>query len=481
MDSTKRSIAYQSTYQILKLILPFVTAPYISRVLGADQVGISSYTLSIVNYFTMIAMLGIEFYGNRMIARVRDDPQTLSRTFTEIFYSHLIPSAAAIIAYLIFCTQMSELYRLICLVQVLYVVADALNINWLFEGLGKFKITVTRNIIIKILTILAIFIFVRRADDLIIYIIIMAVGTLFSQSAVWVVFRKHTSFARVQLRNVLSHIMPMTVLFVSVIATNIYRMIGKTMLGNMGALEALGCYEYADKIVRMPLGIILAIGTVMLSKTSNMLAKGKDDKAVRLMKDTLRYITVFSVPIVFGLMAVGPDFSVLFFGAEYQYTGSIIGALAISLLFMAWITVLRTQYFMPANKDRSYVISVWAGAMINIVLNLLLIPHYSAIGAALASDAAYLFVLATQLFFARKDVCIVQLMKSSVFPLLSGLIMFISVRGLRTLLSCNWLSLGLQAMAGVFVFVVLILLYWIKTRDPLLVRLYPKLGISAKL
>ena len=479
-DSTKRNIIYQSIYHILTLILPFVTAPYIARVLGADQVGIYSYTYSTVYYFMMFALLGIDFYGNRMVARVREDQNALNKVFSGIFYSHLIPSAIAVAAYLVFCAFMPPVYRLICLIQLLYVLSEAMNINWLFAGLGKFKVTVTRNIVIKIITIAAIFLFVRTADDLLLYIIIMAVGSFVSQSAVWVVFYKYVRFVKVPVREVLSHIKPTAVLFISVIATNIYRMIGKTMLGSQDALGALGCFEYADKIVRMPLSLIIAIGSVMLSKTSNMLAKGDNDKAIQMMISTLRYITVFSSLIIFGLMAVSTDFSVLFFGAEYEYTGAILNVMACSLLFMAWTTVLRSQYFMPANKDRHYVISVWAGAVINVGLNLVLIPRYDAIGAAIASDISYFFVLATQLFFARKDVRVWELVKGSIAPFASGIVMYISIRLLRSVLSCNWVSLGVQIVLGTSVFGLLMLLYWLKTKDPVVIRFLRKVGLGSK-
>lgn len=470
-SSTKKNIILQSVYQAAVMIIPFVTAPYISRVLGAEQVGIYSYTYSIVNYFMMFAMLGIDYYGNRTIAEVRDNQEKTNRVFSEVFLCHMIPSLMAVIIYLVYCFQMKGIYRTIAFIQVVYIIGELLNINWLFAGLAEFKITVYRNIFIKLLTVILIFSFVKSQNDLISYIVIMAVGTLLSQSAVWIVFRKYVKFVKVNIRDVVKHLKPMILLFVAVVATNIYRMIDKTMLGYMGHMESLGCYEYADKIIRLPLSVIIAIGAVMLSKTANMLAVDGEKKVIRLLRSTLKYITLLASLIIFGILLFGTDFSVLFLGRNYEETGLLLSILAISFLFMTWNSVLRTQYFMPNALDKFYVISVWIGAIVNIILNIILIGKYSSKGAAIATDISYFCVTMTQLFFARKVINLIEVIKENVVPFLCGAIASIPLLFIARIFPQNWISFIIQGCIYVFIFGIITIGYWSIIKDPIMVQI----------
>ena len=270
MNKTQKNIILQTCYQVATIIIPFITAPYVTRVLGKGQLGIYTYTYSIVNFFMMLAMLGIENYGNRTIAKVRDNPEEVNVKFSEVFYCHLIPSLLALLVYVGFCFTLGGIYRIIGVIQTLYILADLCNINWFFAGMGLFKITVARNLSVKLLTVISIFLFVKTENDLLIYISIMAVGTFLGQSAVWTVRHKYARFVKVKLTNCLLHLKPMCILFVSVVALNIYRMIDKVMLGYDGQLEILGCYEYSDKILRMPISVIVAVGLVMLSNSCNV-------------------------------------------------------------------------------------------------------------------------------------------------------------------------------------------------------------------
>lgn len=189
MGKTKRNLIYQTLYQMLTLVLPFVTAPYISRVLGTENTGIYSYTYTTVNYFMLAALLGIETYGTRTISRVRNDQNALNKAFSSLFYCHICVAGLCLVVYMIYVLCFSGAYRVYALIQALYILAELLNINWFFFGIEEFKITVTRNLVIKLLTIASIFLFVKDKGDLIVYITIMALGTFISQSFVWIFLR----------------------------------------------------------------------------------------------------------------------------------------------------------------------------------------------------------------------------------------------------------------------------------------------------
>lgn len=474
MNNTKKNIFFQTIYQILSLILPFITAPYISRVLGSELVGINSYMYSIVNYFIIFATLGLDLYGNRTIAKVRDDKNKLNAKFTEIFLCHLIPAGLSLVLYLSLLTRMEGIYRVVGLIQTLYILGEILNINWFFAGIGEFKITVIRNTIFNLLAVLSMFVFVKNRNDLLRYVLIIALGSVVGKSAVWSVFKKYVCFVKVKWKDVLVHLKPMTILFVSVLATNIYRMIDKTMLGKMGYFQHLGCYEYADKILRMPLSIIVALGAVMLSISANMLAKKDDENVVKLLKMTLRYVSMLSSAIMFGIIVYGTDFSVLYFGGEYEYTGKLLAILSFSFPLMAWNSVIRTQFYIPKNRDKEYTFSVIIGAVMNIVLNMILISKFDASGAAIATVVSYFVVTVLQLVLAHKDINIGEVLKECATPLAIGIIPFVLMISIKPFFSNTWGALILQVCFFLVIFAVITTLYWFVTKDSILISLKNK-------
>lgn len=180
MVNLKKNFAYQIAYQILTIIFPLITSPYLSRVLGPEGLGEYSYTYSIAYYFSLFILLGVNNYGTREIAKVKDNKSERTVVFWSIYYVQFI--AGIIIVTLYILTQM--IFRqdsALASIQLLYVLSAVLDINWLFFGLERFKVTVTRNCIVKIITVLSIFIFVHDNGDTTAYAVIMALGFLLSQ------------------------------------------------------------------------------------------------------------------------------------------------------------------------------------------------------------------------------------------------------------------------------------------------------------
>ena len=178
--SLKKNFIYNIVYQILTIVIPLITTPYIARVIGPTGSGIYSYTYSIVNYFVLFAMLGINNYGNRLIAKVRNKKAELCKEFTSLFSLHVLISLFVFVCYIVYTFFIASDYTIFFLIQSLYIVSAVLDINWLFFGLEEFRVTVTRNILIKLLLALCIFVFVRSSTDLAIYILLLALSNLIS-------------------------------------------------------------------------------------------------------------------------------------------------------------------------------------------------------------------------------------------------------------------------------------------------------------
>ena len=274
-NSVTKNFLYNVTYQLLLIILPLITTPYISRVLGSGGMGTYTYTYTIANYFMLAAMLGVKNYGNRSTAAVRDSRQLLSRTFWEIYGLQFLCSAVVLAFYLIYILAFVRENRIIALIQGIYVLSGLLDISWLFFGVEQFRITVTRNIVIRLINLACIFLLVKDRGDLWIYTLIMTLGIALSQGYLWLYIRRIVDWYRPKLRDLRRHVLPELILFVPIIAVSLYTMMDKVMLGAMSTMNQVGFYEGASKILNIPLGVITALGTVMLPRMSNLAAKRK--------------------------------------------------------------------------------------------------------------------------------------------------------------------------------------------------------------
>ena len=182
----KKNFMYNAAYQILLIILPLITTPYISRVIGVQGIGIYSYTYSIANYFVMFAMLGINNYGNRSVAKARENREELNYTFSSILLFHFIVSIIAILGYAVFIlSTVNKENSFIFILQFFFVISSFFDINWFFFGMEQFKLTVVRNTFIKVLSVFLIFLFVKSKDDLWLYTLILVFSNLVSQLALW--------------------------------------------------------------------------------------------------------------------------------------------------------------------------------------------------------------------------------------------------------------------------------------------------------
>ena len=294
MSSIKKNFSYNILYQILILILPLITAPYISRIIGPEGIGIYSYTYSIVNYFAMFAMLGMSNYGNRTIAKSRDNPNELNKKFSSLYKMQFITAMISTIIYIFYIQFFGKQYEMYYYIQLIYLISTFFNINWLFFGLEQFKLTVIRNTIIKFILTISIFVFVKHKEDLMLYMLILALSNLLSDMALWPFIIKYVKFTRTKVKDVIKHFKPDIILFIPIIAISVYKMMDKIMLGNMVNIIEVGLYENAEKIINVPLGLITALGTVMLPRISNLVQKGNVEKSIRYIDKSMEFITFLS-------------------------------------------------------------------------------------------------------------------------------------------------------------------------------------------
>lgn len=443
-----------SSYQLLLIILPLITAPYISRILGSEGVGIYAFTGANVQYFVLVAVLGTATYGNREIAYHQNDKKKRSEIFWGITFLSWITAAISLFLFFLF-LFISKDYRSIYIWQSLLILTSLFDISWYFMGREKFSITVTRNFIFKLLTVLSILIFVKKPSDLILYVAIMSLGGLLSSLSLWPFLRDEVNrpnFAKLNLKN---HLRYTFVLFLPTIATQVYLVANKTMIGLMDSISHAGFYQQSDTIIKLALSIVGTIGVVMMPHVANMFSTGNIKGIRNSIIKTFNIASGISFGILFGILAIALKFAPFFFGKSFSMVGMIMMIEAPIILFMSMSSVLGTQYLLPLNRMKPFTMSVTLGAILNIIINLILIPWIGVIGATIATVISEFAVTAFQYYSIRKEFTLKELFGGVWKYVLSGFVMFVIVFIMNQKNELNWIQLFIQIFTGILIYLIL--------------------------
>lgn len=419
-----KNYIYNTLYRILILLLPLITVPYISRTLGAEGIGVNAYTFSVIQYFVLIATLGLDTYSVREISKIRDDKEQLSKKFFEIFYLRIITVIVAYSSFLVFILFFNDDYVKLYWIQSLYIIMVIFDLSWFFMGLEDFKKMVLRNIFTKIIGILAIFIFVKEHDDLIIYIIILVLSQLAGQLTVWPYLKQYISLIKINKKNILKHLKPTLILFIPQISIQFYAVFNRVILGIFSDKAELGIFDNSYKIITMSLALISSIGTVMLPRISYMFEKENHEEIKKYLNLTLGITLLIAIGMIFGLLGIADNFALWFLGSEFIKAGAVISALTPSLLFITWGIIIGNQYLLPLNKMRTYTLAVSIGAITSVISNLIFIPIYSSVGAAISTSLAEFAVMVTMLIAVRSKIDFKTKLKELPLYLISGIVMY---------------------------------------------------------
>lgn len=459
--SLKNNYLYNILYQILVIIVPLITSPYLTRVLGAEKLGIYSYTQAYAHYFVLFIMLGLNNYGNREIAKNRDSKSDVSRTFWEIYCFQAFSLVFLSLLYASSIIFIVKENRSIYWLQFIYVISAGLDINWCCFGLEKFKLTVTRNSIIKIASAVCIFVFVKTPNDLWIYTLLIAGSSLLSQIIIWPFILKEIKFVKPTLKGVISRIKPNLMLFLPVIAVSLYTIMDKLMLGMMDTKTEVGYYSYAERIIQIPQAFITALGTVMLPRISNMLKNGKDRMSDILLGRSMQYAMFISIGSAAGVMAIAKELIPWYYGAEFIRCSLFTAWLAPVIVFTSWNTIIRTQYVIPKGYDKIYLFTVSSGAVVNLILNYFLIETYRGTGAVIATILAQLVVCLAQYLLLRKEIDYKVFVSDTVAFLIIGTVMGLCVAAIPDFLAKDILGILMKIVIGIVLYVFLSWVYLI--------------------
>lgn len=440
----KKSIAknyiYNMIYQVLILVLPLVTTPYLSRVLGAEGIGIYGYTYSIVTYFILFGSLGVAMYGQREIAYAQENIEARKKVFLEIIIFRFITIAIACVAYFFLFINGKE-YQIYYQILLLELIAAAFDISWFFQGMEEFKRTVTRNVLVRICSVSLVFIFVKTKEDLAKFTLIYSLADLIGNLSLWLYVPKYIKGAKVKNINILKHLPQIMLLFIPQIANQIYKILDTTMIGSLVDNKAeTGYYEQGQKVIRLLLTIVTSLGVVMVPRMASTYASGDNEKIKNYMKMSFKFVFFLAFPIMFGIMSISKAFVPVFFGTGYDKVVILINVISPILILMGMGNVLGTQYLLPTKKQKEYTFSVTIGLGVNFILNYLLIKKYASIGASIATVLSELIIVIIQFQYIKKDISTKELFKMAWKYFVAGVTMFMVCFVIRLLLSKDVLN-----------------------------------------
>lgn len=400
--SIRKNYTYNLIYQVMTLLTPFITTPYISRVLGPDGTGVQSYTNSVVQYFAILAALGTASYGQREIARHRDNKEERSRIFWEIELLCASTTALCLMVWM-FVIGFSRVYTPFYGVLTMTLLAVAFDISWFFGGLERYSLIVVRNILIKLAGIVMLFVFIKNRDDLLLYVALIAATGLFGNLSMWGYLKYFLVKVDWKSLCVRRHLKETIVYFIPTIATSVYTILDKTMLGWFTGSDKSenGYYEYATGFVNMAKILIMSFNAVMSARMSYLFGEERSEEIHRKVEESLDFVLLLGIPIMAGLAGIAAGFVPWFLGEGYEPVAGLMYVCCPLVLIVGLSDCMGSLILTPSGQRAKSGKVIVAGACVNFVLNLALIPHFGAAGAAGASVAAELFITGMYLWLCR--------------------------------------------------------------------------------
>ncbi|MGO3389722.1 MAG: oligosaccharide flippase family protein [Lactococcus lactis] len=402
-----KNMMYNTVYQVLILILPLITAPYVSRTLGTTGVGIYSSTVAWLGYFVLAGGLGITLYGNREIAYHQKDKEARSRIFYELLSLKFITVAVALIAYLIFILFQNK-WEIYFLLQGITLIAVAFDVSWFFMGLENFKVIVVRNTIIRLLLTVAIFVFVRTPNDLWLYILLLALSTLIGNMTVWPFLRREIIRIPARSLNIFQHLRPVIMLLLPQVSITIYTSLNKNLLQIFSGLDSVAYFTQTYMIIILGATLVSSFNSAFLPHLSGLFSSGESEKVKPLILKSIDLGNCISILCISGIIGVSQTFAVFYFGKNFAPVGSLLAVGSITIFFLALTNALSTQYLLAAKKMHEYMMSTIVGLIVNVLFNLTLIPVLGTMGAIIAtiltevSVATYILLKLRNLFTLKE-------------------------------------------------------------------------------
>ena len=441
------------------MAIPFILAPYVSRTIGANGVGIYSYTKSIVTYFVLFAALGTTTYGTREIAFYRDDVKKRSRIFWEIEILSITTSLLCILGWLVLILFSSEnkIYYVILTLNIINVIFD---ISWFYAGIEQFKYTIYVNSIFKIICMILVFIFVKTNQDLTKYILIMSGTTFLGTLSMWIFLKKFICKVDLKHINIIPHLKETLVYFIPTIATSIYTILDKTLIGLITKdVYQNGYYEQATKFIDVcKILTFTSLNTVLQSRISYLYSKAKKEEIKEKINLSIDYILFISIGFVFGLLSLSDVFAPMYFGNDFVDAAKMIKLLSPVILIVGISNCLGAQYYTPSGRRKQSAQYIIIGSSINLICNLIFIPKFQAVGAIIGTLIAESIITILYTLNCNNIVNIKDIIINSYKKVIAGFCMFYILCLMKNKINQDIKTLLIEIIIGIFIYFVILII-----------------------
>lgn len=439
-----KNYLYNLSYQILTIILPIITVPYVTRIFTSEDLGNYGFYNSIVSYFSLFAMLGIGIYGTKQIAAARN----VSSTFWNIYAIQLTASILALFVYVITLVSIPKMSGMVPIILGIVLLTKMIDISWLFTGKEDFKKITLRNTMVKVAGVISIFTFIKSSEDLYLYIFLIVIFDFLGQFVMWIPAKKFIKRPSFDTKIIKKNLHPIVLLFLPQVAISLYVVLDRTLLGLLGSYSDVGIYEQGQKLTSILLTVVSSLGAVMLPKVANLLSERKEKEAQNMVRFSFILYNLIIFPMIFGLIAINEIFVKLFLGQNFQDVKYVLYIIVFNIMFIGWTNILGYQVLVVRNKNKEFMLSTTIPAIVSVAVNIAVIPFFGYIGASITSVVVEFLVFAIQWYYSRNIINKNLLFNKDLAKIIcSSLVMF------GVVMLCK-IMLGFDGIVGLVIYLV---------------------------
>lgn len=457
-NSLIKNIGYNMVSQVVALIVPLITAPYIARVFNAELIGQYSYALANSSYFVLIECLGFALYGQIKIASFRDDKEKVSKTLFEIMALKILLMIISIIIYVVVIVMnKSGSQKILCIIMILNIIASGIDVTWFLNGMEEFKVIAIRSICVRIINLAGIFIFVKDEKNFLIYALIMQGANLVANLSVYPNVLKQVDIKIPKNVDIFQHIKPAGIYFVPGLINTIFSSSDKTMLGIWAGAYEVGIYEQASKISQICMSAVSTIGNVILPRASYLYHNDNTrEKADKLIYNSLAAVQMISAPAVFGIIAIAGEFVPVFFGDGYEKSAFVLCILSFNVLVTAMCNLLGQQCLIARERQKDYNLAIILSALVNIIFNVVAIRIEKSIGAAIASVLASIVCFIVIIYMSKNIIAVKEMISESWKYYFSSVVMYVIMFKVRQIHYASIEGVFLHIIIGAIIYLLIL-------------------------
>ena len=439
-----KNYLYNLSYQILTIILPIITVPYVTRIFTSEDLGNYGFYNSIVSYFSLFAMLGIGIYGTKQIAAARN----VSSTFWNIYAIQLTAGILALFVYVMTLLSIPKMSGMVPIILGIVLLTKMIDISWLFTGKEDFKKITLRNTMVKVAGVISIFTFIKSSEDLYLYIFLIVIFDFLGQFVMWIPAKKFIKRPSFDTKIIKKNLHPIVLLFLPQVAISLYVVLDRTLLGLLGSYSDVGIYEQGQKLTSILLTVVSSLGAVMLPRIANLLSERKEKEAQNMVRFSFILYNLIIFPMIFGLIAINEVFVRLFLGQNFQDVKYVLYIIVFNIMFIGWTNILGYQVLVVRNKNKEFMLSTTIPAIVSVAVNITVIPFFGYIGASITSVVVEFLVFAIQWYYSRNIINKNLLFNKDLTKIIcSSLVMF------GVVMLCK-IMLGFDGIVGLVIYLV---------------------------